>query len=169
MVGALDLNVLNGTTQDAQRGEKLLTFIGGHVRIGRTMEQKQRSVDLVCIEQSRLLHIQVWVVPRIGAVLCGFAVSMSPISATPIRGNVRNTGMTHRRGENVGARLEILSHKATIACAHATHLLGLDIRMRSHKGLRGFDDIIARTLSPGIDVTRCKLLAETNRTGRFES
>ena len=41
--------------------------------------------------------------------------------------------------------------------------------MRSHKGLRGFDDIIARTLSPGIDVTRCKLLAETNRTGRFES
>ena len=70
MVLAIHLNVTYLAAQDAQGGEELLALVGGHVGIYRTVEEEQRGVDLVGIEEGRLVHIAVLVIPGITAVGC---------------------------------------------------------------------------------------------------
>ena len=62
---AIDLDVADRFAQDAQSGEELLAFVGRYVGIHGAVQQEYGGFDLVCIEQWRLLDVEVGIVPRI--------------------------------------------------------------------------------------------------------
>ena len=84
VIFTIDLDIADRFAQDAQSGEELLAFVGRYVGIDGAVQQEYGRVDFVCIEQWRLLDIEVGIVPWIRAILSNFAISITPVSAAPV-------------------------------------------------------------------------------------
>ena len=169
MVFAVHMNVAHTFAKNTQSREELLALVCGHIGIHGAVQQKQRCVDFIGVEQGRLFHIEFGVVPRIAAVLRHLTVGISPIASAPIARDVGNTGMRNGGCKDVGARLQILRHKSAIGSAHATNLFGIHIRVLGAEGLGSLNDVVGRALSPGSDVACSKFLTETNGTAGLAS
>ena len=113
----------------------------------------------VCVEERRVLHVEVGVVPRVGAVLGGFAVGVAPVAAAPIAGDVRDTCVRDGCGKEVCACLQVLCHEAAVAGTHAAHLFRVYVCMLFQELLRTLDDVVARAFAPGVDVAGGKFLS----------
>ena len=116
-----------------------------------------------------MLDVKVGVVPRIRSILCNLSIGVAPISSSPIGGNVRDTRMTDGSSEEVGFRLQVLRHKSAITGSHTSHLLGIYIGVFCAECTCAFNDVICCHISPGIDVTGCKLLSKSDGTGGFQN
>ena len=64
LVGHLD--ELGRLAQQFQRREHLDALAHGHVRVGRAVQEEERRVDLVGVEERALQRIEVAGVPRVG-------------------------------------------------------------------------------------------------------
>ena len=161
MVLAIHNDILYLTAEYAEGIVELLALVGRHIGIGRAMEEQERRVNVVGIEERRVLCEEGWIVPREGTVLGTLAIAIAPKAASPVRGDVADTSVTDGTGEDVCASEEVLGHEAAVGSTYATNLVGIDIGMLSTELQDSLDDIITTSLAPGIDMTGSKLLSET--------
>ena len=168
VVFAVDLHIAHGFALYAQGREHLLALVGGHVGIGRAVEQEYGGLDFVGVEEWRLLDVEVWVVPGVTAVLRRFAIGVAPVAAAPIAGDVGDAGVRDGGGEDVRARLQVLRHETAIAGSTASHLLRIYKGMFLAEPLGSFDDLIGCACSPSVDMAGGKLLPEAGRTAGIE-
>ena len=159
VVLALHLNIADGATEDAQGREELLALVRRHVGVDCAVEQEQGRVNLVGIEERRMLHVEVGIVPGIGTILSRFAIGIAPVATAPIAGDVGDARVGDGGGEDVRARLQVLRHKAAVTGTHTTYFLAIDEGVGRHELLGSFDDVIARTFAPGAHVAGSKFLA----------
>ena len=118
VVFACDLYELDRTPEDLQRIVQRSTFAGRDVHVSRAVEEEQRRVNLVCIEEWAVLGVEVGVVPRETTFGGHRAVAESPVAPSPVAGDRANTCVADCSGKEVGARLQVLRHKAPIASLH---------------------------------------------------
>jgi len=109
VVFAINNNKSSGASQEFESREHLDTLANGHIGICIAMEEEQRGVYLVGIEQRTLVYIKVFTRPRIAVGHRHLAVTISPISLTPIAGVVANAGMRYGSSEDISLRLQVLS------------------------------------------------------------
>ena len=93
MVLTFHLYEFYSLAQNLQCIEELDALTDGHVGVYGTMEQQQRCVDLVGIEERALLGEEVGVLPGI-TVCCGNGVvAISPVALSPVAGDVTDAGV----------------------------------------------------------------------------
>ena len=125
------------------------------------MEQKQWSVNLICIEQRTLIYKQLAMTPRIAVGHAHLAIVVAPIAHAPIAGVIGDTSMRDGCSKDIRLSLQILSHESTIRCTHTTNLFCIDERMSLTYLLCTLDDVISRTTTCSVDMARCPLLTKT--------
>ena len=157
-----------GSAEELQRREHLYALAYWHIGVGVAVEEEQRSVDLLGIEQRALVHIEVLARPRIAVGHRHLAVAVAPIALAPIAGVVADAGMGYGAGEDVGLRLEILGHKASVACSYATHLGAVGEGVVAAERLRGLDDVFGNALTRCVDVARRELLTKAHGSARVD-
>ena len=96
------------------------------------------------------------------------AVVVAPVALTPVAGVVGDACMRNGCGKDICLRLQVLCHETTIAGTHTSDLLWIDERMRLTNLLRTLDDILGRTTTSGIHMTRSPLLPEACSTTGLE-
>ena len=82
VIFALYLDKLHLLAQDLQSIEELDTLTDRHIGIDRTVQEQQRSVDLVGIEERALLGEEVGVLPGIAVGSCYGIVAVAPVTFT---------------------------------------------------------------------------------------
>ena len=93
MILAIYRNEFNRLAQDFQRIVQLDAFTDRHIRIHSAMQQQQRSLYLVCIEQRAMLGEQIGIVPRIAFCSRNGVIGISPETFAPIACHIADTGM----------------------------------------------------------------------------
>lgn len=164
MVLTIHLDIFYRFTQYLQCIVHLDTLSDGHIRVGSTLQQQQRGVYLIGIEQCSVLGKQVRIVPRIAFGSGNGVIGISPIAFAPIARYVADTGMRHGGSKHIGLSLQIHRHKSTVGSADATDTLVVDKRMGGTEFLGAFYDIIGSIVSPGIDVAGGELLSVADGT-----
>ena len=161
LVGHLDER--GRLAQQFQRREHLDALAHGHVRVGRAVQEEERRVDLVGVEERALQRIEVAGVPRVAVGRRQGAVGITPVALAPIAGDVADAGVRDGRREDVRLRLEVLRHEAAIRGADATDLVAVDEGMLLAETLGALDDLVGRHLTPGVHVARGEFLPEAGR------
>ena len=156
------------TSKEFQGRKHLQTLDQRHVRIGIAMQQQQGCVNLVSIEKRTLVHKELTMTPRITVSHRHLAVVIAPIALAPITGVIGDASMRNGCCEEVCLRLQILCHKTTIRGSHTSNLLGIDEGMGLAEFLRALDDILSRTTTSRIHMTRGPLLSKTCGTTGLE-
>jgi len=100
------------------------------------VKEKKRCVNFVCIEQRTLVYVEVFTVPRVAFGHRNLAVRVAPITFSPVTGVVADAGMRNGCCKNIGLRLQILGHEATVRGADAAYALRVYIGMSNKKGFR---------------------------------
>lgn len=78
------------------------------------MQEEQRSVYLVGIEQRAVVDKEFRILPRITVGCRYFTVRIAPVAFAPVTGVVADTGMGNSSRKQVGLCLEILRHETTV-------------------------------------------------------
>ena len=84
---------LHRLAQYLQRIVQLDAFTNRHIRINRTMQQQQRSLDFIRIEQRPMLRKQIRIIPWIALGSSNRIIGISPIALTPVTCHVTDAGM----------------------------------------------------------------------------
>src|SRR5699024_5565015 len=129
----------------------------------------ERGIDFVSIEQRTMLSIEFRIIPRVCARIGNRAISISPITFTPIATQGTDARMTDCGSKQVGFCLQILCHEATVAGAGTTDFLRVDERMLFAELFCPLDNFIGGLISPGIYVTGGEFLSEAGRTAWVQS
>lgn len=124
------------------------------------MQEKDRGVDFVGIEQRALQRVHIPCVPGIAVCACQSTIGVSPVTFAPIAGDVADSGMRDGGGKDIRFCLQVLCHEATVGCPYATDLFSVDKVVFGTEFLCSFDDLVSCTLSPCIYVAGGELLAE---------
>ena len=84
---------LHRLAQYLQRIVQLDAFTNRHIRINRTMQQQQRSLDFIRIKQRPMLRKQIRIIPWIALGSSNRIIGISPIALTPETCHVTDAGM----------------------------------------------------------------------------
>lgn len=122
-----------GAPEKLESGEHLYAFPYRYIVVLVSVKEEERSVDLVCVVEWTLFHIEVGIAPRIGFRHRYFAVGVAPVAFSPIACVVTDTGVGDCRSEDVGDCLQILGHEAAVGCADTSDFLLVDIWMLGAK------------------------------------
>ena len=93
VVLALYLDELYRLAQNLQGVEELDALADGHVGVYGAVEEQQRGIDLVGIEERALLGEEVGVLPRVAVGSGNGIVAVAPVALAPVAGDVADTGM----------------------------------------------------------------------------
>ena len=126
MVLALHLYQRHLAAQQLQGCEHLQTLDDGHVRVGIAVQQQQRRVNLVGIEQGRSVDVELAVAPGIAVGHGHLAVVVAPVALAPVAGVVGDACMADGCCKDVGDGLQVLRHEASVGGAHAADLRLVD-------------------------------------------
>ena len=91
-------------------------------------------------------------------------VVIAPVALAPVACVVGNAGVRDGSGEDIRLRLQVHGHESAVAGTHAAHLLRIDKRMLGTDTLHALDDILRRTASRRVHMTRAPLLTEARGT-----
>ena len=158
---AFHLDKFHRLAQDFEGVEELDALADGHVGIDGAVDEQQRGVDLVGIEQ-RALGKEVGILPRIAFGGSHGVVAVAPVALAPVAGDVADAGMGDGTGKNVGLRLQILRHETSIRGTEASHMSGIHEGMGGAELLDALDDVVGRPLAPGIHMAGGELLSEAD-------
>lgn len=162
MILAVHRYELNRLTQYLQGIVQLNTLADRHIRIHRTMQQQQRGLDFIRIEQCSVFGKQIGIIPRIASGSGNGVVGIAPIALAPVTGHVTDARMRNGSGKQIRLGLQVHRHKTAIGCSDTADTLVVDKRMRGAELLRALDDFIGSAFSPRIDMTGGKLLTVTD-------
>ena len=168
VVLSFHLDQCHFASQQLQRGEHLQTLDDRHVGVVGAMQQEQRRVNLVGIEQRRLVDVQLTMAPRIAVGHRHLTVVVAPVALTPVAGVIGYAGMAHGSSKDVGLRLQVLRHETAIRGAHAPHLRSIDERMLLTNLLGTLDDVVGRSAPGCVHVARGPLLSEACGTAGLQ-
>ncbi len=93
MVLTIHSNEFHRLTQYLQRIIQLDTFTDRYIRIHRAMQQQQRSLNLVCIEQRSMFRKQIGIIPRIAIGCRNRVIGISPETLAPIARHIADASM----------------------------------------------------------------------------
>ena len=164
MVFTIYGNKFHRLTQYLQRIIQLDTFTDRHVCIYRAMQQQQRGINLVRIEQCSMLRKQIGIIPRIAIGCRNRVIGISPITLAPIARYIADASMRGSGSKHVRLSLQIHRHESSIRGTQASDTFIVDKRMGCTEFLRTFNDLIGRTLTPCIDMACRELLAVPDGT-----
>ena len=88
MILAVHRYELNRLTQYLQGIVQLNTFADRHIRIHRTMQQQQRGLDFIRIEQCSVFGKQVGIIPRIASGSGNGVIGIAPIALALVTGQI---------------------------------------------------------------------------------
>lgn len=114
MVGIFDCNKRGFAPEKFESGVNLNTFTDGYVGVAVTVEEENRSMNLIGVVERTVPDEEVAMTPRIAVSHADFAVRISPIAFAPIACVVADTGMRDCCGKDVGLCLEILGHETAV-------------------------------------------------------
>ena len=83
----------------------------------------------------------------------GCAVGVAPVAEAPVAGRIADTCVTHGSCKDIGLRLQIHGHKASVAGSHTTNLVGFYKGVFLAELLRTIDDVLCYTFTGCIDMT----------------
>lgn len=142
MILAVHRYELNRLTQYLQGIVQLNTLADRHIRIHRTMQQQQRGLDFIRIEQCSVFGKQVGIIPRIAPGSGNGVIGIAPIALAPVTGHVTDARMRNGSGKQIRLGLQVHRHKTAIGCSDTADTLVVDKRMRGAELLRALDDFI---------------------------
>ena len=116
-----------------------------------------------------MFGIELRIIPRISACIGNRAISISPVTFTPIATQGTDARMTDSGCKQVGLCLQVLCHETAIAGTGATDFLRVDERMFFAELFCSLDDFIGGLVSPGVYVTGGELLSEAGRAAWVQS
>ncbi len=154
-------------SQQLQCRKHLDTLSHRHIHIRITMQEQQRRMYLVRIEQRTLFYKKIRIAPRITVRHGNFTIRISPISFPPVTGMVTDAGMRDGRCKNIDPRLQVLCHEAAIGRTYTAYFPVIDKSMLFTKQLGTFYDILCHPFPSCIDVAGGEFLSETGGTARF--
>ena len=93
MILTFYLNKLYGLTKYLQRIKKLYALTDRDIGVYGTMQEQQRSVNLVGIEERTLLSEEVGVLPGIAVSCRDGIVAVAPITLAPVAGDVTDASV----------------------------------------------------------------------------
>ena len=121
MVLTIHSNEFHRLTQYLQRIIQLDTFTDRYIRIHRAMQQQQRSLNLVCIEQRSMFRKQIGIIPRIAPGSGNGVIGIAPIALAPITGHVTDTRMRNGSGKQIRLGLRLLELDNRLQVQHYQH------------------------------------------------
>ena len=154
--------------EEFQGGEHLEALDEGHVGVGIAVEQQQGRVDLVGIEERRLIDEELAVAPGITVGHRHLAVVIAPVAFSPVTGVVGDARMTDGGSEDVGLRLQVHRHETAVGGSHAADVAGIDEGVGLTDLPRALDDVVGRAAASRVHVARGPLLAEARGSTGLE-
>ena len=152
MVLSFHLYQRNRSTQEFQSRIEGNAIARRHVGVGRPMEKQQRCMDFVGIVERTMIDIQLLVGPRIAVGHAHLTVGIAPKSLAPIGSVVADSGMRHGGSEDVGLRLKILGHEATVGSSQTAHMTGIHIVVVGTELPRALNNVLCHSLTGSVDM-----------------
>ena len=141
---------------------QLDAFADRHIRIDRTVQQQQRGLDFIRIEQGPVFCKQVGIIPRIAPGSGNGVIGIAPIALAPITGDVTDARMRNGSGEQIRLCLQVHRHETAVRRSDTTDTLIVDKRMSGAELLRSFDNFVSGTFPPRIDMAGGEFLTVTD-------
>ena len=168
VVFARDFYQFDRPAKDLQGIVERCALAGRDVDVGRAVQEQERGVDLVGVEERTVLGVELGIVPREASCRSHGAVAQAPITPGPIAGDRTDACVANRSCEEIRAGLQILRHEASVASPSATDLLGIDEGMGGDEGLHRSDDIVRSLRPPSIQVVAGEGLPVADGATRVE-